>query len=154
MGKRVTLNIAKKYSNGFVGEFEKNKYFQLQKNSTTRTDLYCFAIALCKMENKDPTPIHEVGSVTSFVRTEFLTNCEPLLSSLYYDDVLKDNPDAIDDICNRDEVYGLAENYANTGFGIMESYTETIDEETLFYKLISYMDEEYDKIVEEVKELI
>lgn len=154
MGKRVALNIAKAYANGYIEEFEKNKYFQLHKNSTTRTDLYCFAIALCKMEGKEPTPTQEVGPATTFVRTEFLTNCEPLLSSLYYSDYLKDNPDAIDDICNRDEVYGLAEKYANTGFGILKSYTETLDEEALFYKLISYMDKEYANIIDEVNELL
>ena len=47
---RVTLNIAKAYDDGFIEDIEKKKYFQLHKNAATRTDLYCFAIALGEME--------------------------------------------------------------------------------------------------------
>lgn len=151
---RVTLNIAKAYDDGFIEDIEKTKYFQLHKNATTRTDLYCFAIALAEMEGKEPTPISTVGTGKSIVRTEFLSNVEPLLSCLYYDKVLKNNPEKIDDICNRDEVYNLAEKCANTGFGILKDYTENIDEETLFYKLISYMDKRYEEIKDELSKLI
>lgn len=151
---RVTLNIAKSYDDGFIEDIEKSKYFQLHKNATTRTDLYCFAIALSEMEGKEATSLQSVGSVKSFVRTEFLTNVEPLLSCLYYDKELKDNPENIDSICNRDEVYNLAEKYANTGFGILKEWTENLDEEALFYKLIGYMDKQYDEIKEELDELV
>ena len=149
---RVTLNIAKAYDDGFIDDIEKRKYFQLHKNAATRTELYCFAIALGEMEGKEPTSIQN-GSST-FVRTEYLTNVEPLLSSLYFDKKLKDNLDNIDEICNRDEVYNLAEKCANTGFGILKEWTEHLDEETLFYKLIGYMDAKYKEIVEEVNSLI
>lgn len=152
--ERVTLNIAKAYDDGFIDSIEKTKYFQLHKNSTTRTELYCFAIALCEMEGKDPTSIQSVGAVKSFVRTEYLTNCEPLLSSLYYDKCLKDHPDKIDDICNRDEVYNVAEKYANTGFGILKNYCDNLDEDTLFYKLLNFMDNKYDEIKDEVQTMI
>lgn len=151
---RVTLNIAKAYDDGFIETIEKTKYFQLHKNAATRTDLYCFAIALCEMEGKEPTPISTVGASKTIVRTEFLTNVEPLLSCLYYDKELKDNPDRIDDICNRDEVYNLAEKCANTGFGILKEYTEQLEEDTLFYKLIGYMDNKYEEIKDEVNAMI
>ena len=151
---RVTLNIAKAYDDGFIETIEKTKYFQLHKNAATRTDLYCFAIALCEMEGKEPTPISTVGASKTIVRTEFLTNVEPLLSCLYYDKELKDNPDRIDDICNRDEVYNLAEKCANTGFGILKEYTEKLEEDTLFYKLIGYMDNRYEEIKDEVNAMI
>ena len=119
----------------------------------TRTDLYCFAMALAEMENKEPTPIQYVGATKSFVRTEFLTNIEPLLSYLYYEKVLKDHPEEIDEICNRDEVYNLAEKCANTGFGILKDWTEHLDEETLFYKLIGYMDKKYEEIKNELSSI-
>lgn len=151
---KVTLNIAKAYDNGFIENIEKTKYFQLNKNATSRTDLYCFAIALCAMEGEEPTPISTVGAMTSIVRTEFLTNVEPLLSCLYFDKELKDNPENIDNICNRDEVYNLAEKYANTGFGILKEYTEYVDEETLLYKLISYMDMKYEEIKVELASMV
>lgn len=151
---RVALNIAKAYDDGFIKDIENTKYFQLQKNPTTRTDLYCFAVALCEMEGKEPTSIQTVGPATSLVRTEFLTNCEPLLSSIFFEKCLKNDPDKIDDICKRDEVYNLAEKCANTGFGILKDYIESMDEETLFYKLIGYMDNQYSEIIEEVKSMI
>ena len=50
---RVTLNIAKAYDDGLIENIEKTKYFQLHKNAASRTDLYCFAIALCEMEEKE-----------------------------------------------------------------------------------------------------
>ena len=151
---RVTLNIAKVYDDGFIENIEKTKYFQLHKNVTSRTDLYCFAIALCEMEGKEPSPISAIGASKSIVRTEFLTNVEPLLSCLYYDKELKDNPDKIDDICNRDEVYNLAEKCANTGFGILKEWTESLDEESLFYKLIGYMDKKFEEINDDVKKIL
>lgn len=150
---RVTLNIAKAYDDGFIEDIEKTKYFQLHKNATTRTDLYCFAIALAEMEDKEPTPISTVGAGKSIVRTEFLSNVEPLLSCLYYDKVLKEHLEQIDEICNRDEVYNLAEKCANTGFGILKEWTEQLDEETLFYKLIGYMDKKYEEIKDDLVEL-
>ena len=151
---RVTLNIAKVYDDGFIENIEKTKYFQLHKNVTTRTDLYCFAIALSEMESKEPTLISTADATKSIVRTEFLTNVEPLLSCLYYEKELKDKPENIDNICNRDEVYNLAEKCANTGFGILKEYTEHIDEEALFYKLISYMDRRYEEIKDELSSIV
>jgi len=151
---KITLNIAKTYSNGFIADLEKSKYFQLHKNEATRADLYCFAIACAIVEGKEPTPIQNVGPVTSFVRTEFLTNYEPLFSCLFFEEYLKDKPDKIDEICNRDNVYDLMEKYANTGFGIIKKWTEEIEEETLFYKLVGYMDKVYDEVKEEVNQLI
>ena len=106
------------------------------------------------MEEKEPTPIQNVGATKSFVRTEFLTNVEPLLSCLYYDKELKDDLENIDNICNRDEVYNLAEKCANTGFGILKDWTDQLDEETLFYKLIGYMDKKYEDIKDEIASLI
>ncbi len=151
---RVTLNIAKAYDDGFIEDIESRHFFQLQKNAATRTDLYCFAIALAEMEGKGPSPINDVGKVKSFVRTEFLTNVEPLFSCLFYDKVLKDHPEEIDEICNRDEVYNLAEKYANSGFGVLEDWTEQLDEETLLYKLIVYMDKKYEEIKDEIDSLV
>ena len=60
----------------------------------------------------------------------------------------------IDNICNRDEVYNLAEKCANTGFGILKEYTEHLDEEALFYKLIGYMDKKYEEIKDELSTII
>lgn len=150
----IVLNIAKSYAKGYIEELENSQYFQLHKNATTRTELLCFAIAVCEMEGKESTAIQTVGPVTSFVRAEFLTNCEPLLSSLYYDKCLKYAPEKIDEICNRDAVYELAEKYANTGFGIIKNWTESIDEDTLFYKLIAYMDKKYEEIKDELNGIV
>ena len=70
---RVTLNIAKAYDDGFIENIEKTKYFQLHKNAASRTDLYCFAIALCEMEGKEPTPISAVGaSKSTLIAGDFL----------------------------------------------------------------------------------
>ena len=77
-----------------------------------------------------------------------------LTDSHFPRDKLKDNTDQIDDICNRDEVYALAEKYANTGFDILKDWNEHLDEETLFYKLIGWMDNFYQEIKDEVSSLV
>nr|WP_321372928.1 hypothetical protein [uncultured Bacteroides sp.] len=148
---KVALNIAKAYDNGFIADLEKSKYFQLHKNAATRADLYSFAIAIAKMEGKEPSAPQ---TVDSFVRAEYLGNYEALLSCLYFDENLKDNTEQIDEICNRDEVYALAEKYANAGFGVLKDWAENLDKETLFYKLIGYMDNCYQEIKDEVNLLI
>lgn len=150
---KVTLNIAKAYNEGFISDIENTKYFQLHKNASTRADLYLFAIALGMMEGDEPTLPSTVGAVDSFVRTEYLANYDALLSCLYFEKELKDNTDLIDNICNRDEVYAMAERYANAGFGVLKDYTENLDEETLYYKFISYMDKKYEEIKDELKML-
>lgn len=151
---KVALNIAKAYSEGFVADIERTKYFQLHKNAAPRADLFKFAIAIGIMEEKAPTSLSTIGAVDSFVRTEYMTNCEALLSCLFFDQELKNNVELIDNICNRDEVYTLAEQYANTGFGVLKEYINTIDEELLFYKLIGYMDNKYLDIKDEVRSFL
>jgi len=148
---KIALNIAKAYDNGFIADIEKSKYFQLHKNAATRADLYSFAIAIAKMEGKEPSAPQ---TVDSFVRTEYLANYEALLSCLYFDEYLKDNTDHIDDICNRDNVYSLAEKYANSGFGVLKEWNENLDEETLFYKLMGYMDRRCQEIMDEVNTFV
>jgi hypothetical protein len=51
-------------------------------------------------------------------------------------------------------VYALAEKYANTGFGILKDWNEHLDEETLFHKLIGWMDNFYQEIKDEVSSLV
>jgi len=150
---KITLNIAKNFNNS-IETIDKKKYFQLHKNVTTRSELFCFAIAVALAEKKEPLPLSATGNVTSLVRTEYMTNYDSLLSALYYDKYLKDKPDQIDDICNRDEVYNLAEKYANTGFGVIKDWVENVEEDTLLYKLISDMDKQYDEIKDELDSII
>ena len=76
------------------------------------------------------------------------------MSCLYYDKKLKDTPEQIDDICNKDEVYALAEQLANSGFDILKEWVETLDEEALCYKLISNIDKTYNDIIDGVESLL
>ena len=48
----------------------------------------------------------------------------------------------------------MAEQYANSGFGVLKEYVETLDEEALCYKLISYMDKTYNEIINDVNALL
>ena len=54
----------------------------------------------------------------------------------------------------RDEVYALAEKYANTGFGISKDWNEHLDKEILFYKPIGWIDTLYQEIKDEVSSLV
>ena len=85
-----------------------------------------------------------------FKGVETRNNAKVNLPPVYYDKELKDKRDNIDSICNRDEVYNLAEKCTNTGFGILKDWIENLDEEILFYKLIGYMNKRFDEIKDEL----
>lgn len=42
----------------------------------------------------------------------------------------------------------------DTGFGIIKEWFEELDEESLFYKLLAYMNKEYISIKDELNELL
>ena len=55
---------------------------------------------------------------------------------------------------NLDRIKVVLVEKGNTGFGILKDLTEHLDEETLFYKLIGYMDKKYEEIKDEIDSLI
>ena len=153
---RITLNISKKYKDGFINnKIDSEKYFQLNMNNlTTRSDLYLFAIAIALVEKQDPTPLSKNGPSDTFVRTAYLNEYNTLLSALFFNKKIKDDTEKIDDICNWDDVYALAEEYANSGFSVLEKWSTEIDQEILMLKLIDYMDKQYEIIKDDIQTIL
>lgn len=153
---RITLNISKKYKDGFINnKIDNEKYFQLNMNNlTTRSDLYLFAIAIALVEKQEPTPLSKNGPSDTFVRTSYLNEYDTLLSALFFDKKIKDDTEKIDDICNWDDVYALAEEYANSGFSVLEKWSTEIDQEILMLKLIDYMDKQYEIIKDDIQKIL
>lgn len=73
-------------------------------------------------------------------------NYEAFLSALYYEEKLKDNTDQIDDICNRDEVYALAEKYANASLAYWRIGMNILMKKHSSINLIGWMDNIYREI--------
>ena len=97
---------------------------------------------------------YNIGKYGRLRRTFLKEHHNWLYSTMLMQGTLLKHLAEIDEICNRDEVYNLAEKCANTGFGILKDWTEHLDEETLFYKLIGYMDKTYEEIKDEIDNLI
>jgi hypothetical protein len=76
-----------------------------------------------------------------------------LILSVALQELKKQNKE--EEINNSEIVYGIAEEYANTGFSILEkifsNYTTTKDDSTT-YKLIEMLDEKFDDIINKEKE--
>ena len=53
--------------------------------------------------------------------------------------------DEIDRITEKQALYKLAEQYANTGFCMLEKWKSTIDSETLMYDMLINLDDLYEK---------
>ncbi len=127
-----------------VGKIDQIGFLGLQNTGgkdigTPRIDLFLFAMAL-GMETV-PT---EVKQPDTFIRDEYVKNKHDSLLYAAFIHNLKNKED-IDSITNKEQVYKLAQNYANTGFDLikdmMENRTETVAE----LELIKELDEQYEK---------
>jgi hypothetical protein len=62
---------------------------------------------------------------------------------------LDNTNDELDAINDKSKVYELAEQYANTGFKIIEDYYDKKKGETLLWELFTELDKQYESIVKE-----
>lgn len=144
----VAVNLKK---SGVIKTIDRTDYFKLANPGTSRPDLYNFALAL-GFSRGYPTEIE--GAKESFVREEYVNNARYIYSSIYFSEyVNQGHKDEVDNLIYAENTFALADQFANTGFSVLKDLVENEPEETLTYKLIQEMDEIYEKIKDELKNI-
>lgn len=125
-----------------VSKIDETHYLDLQygggKNvSTSRMDLFLFAMAL----GMDTVPT-EVKQPDTFVRDEYVkTKHDAFLYAAFIHN-MEDKTD-LDAVSNKEQVYKLAQSYANTGFNLLGDMMENKTEAVAELELIKEMDESF-----------
>lgn len=141
---KATIDITKEHFNGIIKELDKTNYFNLGNDSSSRTDLFHFALAL-GLKKDEPTVL---SSINGFIRTS-TEDLKPFIfvyKSIYYDKVLSPNNENIDKITDIDAALDIVEQYANTGFDILSKMRSEYTDDVHFAKKIL---NEIDKIYED-----
>jgi len=136
------LNITKKAKN-IVEKIDQHNFFKLDNNSISRSELFTLAMALgittvpTKLENINPGGFVLESSIESSTKA--------LMAALFIGKL--PNLDMLDSLTNKDYVYNLAQEYANTGFEILDDYIENKKDTDLILDLLLELDDQYKKLM-------
>lgn len=140
------LKIDNKYIEGFIKEKGDVLDVLKLKSEGERTDYFMIALALGVNAGYRTKSQHGMGLILESV----VRGKEYAMSFIYsiaLQELLKDGRER--DINDKDIVYGIAEEYANTGFKVLEEMipeNSKYDEETFMYQLIGIMDKRMEQI--------
>lgn len=126
---KSTINVTIDHLDGIIKELDNSKYFLLNLSNETasRTDLFNFALALGLREGGS-TPL---DTSKGLIRTSN-EDVKPyffMYKSIYFDKVLSEDESKIDDITDIDAAFDLVEQYANTGFNILDRMRKEFPED-------------------------
>lgn len=134
------LNISTKNKKGVLADIDRQDYFRLSNSSSSRLTLYNFAVAL-GYNNGLPSELD--GPKESLIREEYVKD-QPkrfIYSAAYFAAHETDCMNNLEKINSSDNVFPLADKYANTGFNVLSDYMKKYDDRALAIKLIADMDE-------------
>ena len=140
----------KKYTEGLAkGKIQEVKMLKFNTERNTQTMVYIFAMALGVKEGKRTPSTKKEGLIleSSFRNQDLAMS---FVYSLAIQELRKEGRE--NEINNTDVVYQIAEEYANTGFKMIEDMIpdfKEYDEEDFENELILMMDEIYDEISED-----
>lgn len=142
------LNISTKNKKGVLADVDRQDYFRLSNSTTTRLTLYNFAFAL-GYNNGLPSELD--GPKESLIREEYVKE-QPkrfLYSAAYFAVHKNECVDNLENIASSDNVFPLADKFANTGFSVLSDLMNKYDDKALALKLIADMDEMYARFLED-----
>lgn len=122
-----------------VMKIDETQYLGLQDSATSRSELFSFAMAI-GVDTGMPTKLENVypGGLVLEKSIENLTRA--IMYSLFID---KLGTGDLDEITKKDAVYALAQEYANTGFEVLEDYMSKKKDSTLIWELLEDLDTQY-----------
>lgn len=133
------INISKKARESVV-KIDEMQYLGLQDSAASRSELFSFAMAIgydttlpSKLENVYPGGLILEKSIDSCTRA--------LMYALFIDKLGERD---LDEITRKDAVYSLAQEYANTGFEVLEDYMGKKRDSDLVWELLEELDAQYD----------
>ena len=142
MNANLILYVQKDVNTKLIPEIDRKDYFQLKNPHSSRTQLFDFAIALGADR---PTPLVNKADHT---RGSYVVGSEFMYRSLLY------NKEGEAHLKEEDVVCNIAEQYANTGFGVLEEYMQKYNDEALLKKLLVDMDKEFTNMEPEIREML
>lgn len=129
-----------------IAKIDETHFMGLDTNNITRSELFLFAMALGA--ETIPTKLDSLNSGGLVLEKSIDSRTKALMYALYIDHLNeKDNLDAI---TNKNDVYNTAQEYANTGFEILEEYMKKGKVEDLIWELMSELDAQYEKIYQSI----
>ncbi|MDU2201018.1 MAG: hypothetical protein E7E15_08120 [Terrisporobacter othiniensis] len=140
---QIVLNISKNSKN-IIEMIDNEKFLGLNNPETSRTDLFLFAMAL-GLETDITTPLLNKEGLS---RTSYLTiKDEALLYSTFINKM--ENKNNLEECTEKNKVFELAEEYANTGFELIKNMMDTKSEQINMLEMIKELDDKYDEIYKE-----
>ena len=132
------LNISKN-AKEIIDNIDSINYFLLGDKTTSRSELFLFAMALgidtipTQLENTHPGGLILEKSIDSTT-----------LSSMYASFIRSLQDEQLDEITNKGKVFKMAQEYANTGFENIDDYIKNKkNQKDLAWELLKEMDNQY-----------
>lgn len=136
------INITKK-AKSIVDKIDQSKYLGLEFPTTTRSELFILATAIgidtvpTKLENINPGGLILESSIDNTTRA---------LMYAYFISKLP-NVNMLDNVTNKEYVYTTAQEFANTGFEILDDYIDHKKDSDLIWDLLEELDNQYNENV-------
>lgn len=135
------LNITRKARN-IITRVDQEKYFGLQINNTSRSELILFMMAL-GISAKTPTRLENTYPEALILENSITSRTISFMYALFIG-ILEDED--IDKITQKELVYDMAQQYANTGFEILEDEMNKMTDKKLMWNVIQELDNKYDEL--------
>lgn len=133
------ISISKRARESVV-KIDETQFLGLQDSITSRSELFSFAMAI-GVETGIPTKLENVYPGGLILEKSIDSCTKALMYALFIGQL--DTGD-LDKITKKDAVYSLAQEYANTGFEILEDYMRKKKDFTLIWELLEELDLQYD----------
>lgn len=138
------LNISKN-AKEIIDSIDSTNYFSLGDKTTSRSELFLFAMALgidtipTQLENTHPGGLILEKSIDSTT-----------LSSMYANFISSLQDEQLDEITNKGKVFKMAQEFANTGFENIDDYMKNKkNQKDLAWELLKEMDNQYNNYFSE-----
>lgn len=118
-----------------------NQYFDLDAAHISRSELFLFAMALGL--DTIPTKLDSINSGGLVLDKSIDSKTKAAMYAIFIDKVGEEN---LDSITEKAKVYSLAQEYANSGFEILEDYMENRKSEDLIWHLLDELDHQFSKL--------
>lgn len=142
-----TINIDPIYKQTLLPKLDEQNYFCLtnHRDSFPRRQFFNFLLGL-GYKNHVKTPLEKKEGL---YRVENMRNEKSFYPAIYFTETVAASPDKIDEILDEDKVYVMIEEYANTGFSVLEDYYKSLNSEALMLTLLAEMNEVYEEFVKD-----
>ena len=127
-----------------IKKIDEIDYMGLGTKSITRSELFLFAMSL-GVESKTKTKIVNAYTGGLVLDKSIDNRTKASMYSLFIS-LLEDPSNELDKTTDKTEIYKMAEQYANTGFEIIEDYYDNKKDEDLLWDLFLELDSQYEDI--------